>query len=111
MTAITRKRGDTYDEQFAIRNEATGAAINIAGCSFLLTVDPEKAPTSSANNLFQSTGVIVDATAGTVKFPISSPQADHVGKFFYDVQMTDAEGKKRTVQADKFTFLQDITKT
>lgn len=110
MTEISRKRGDTYDEQFTIKNEATGAAINIAGCSFLLTVDPSKAPASSDGNLFQSAGVIVDAAAGTVKFPISAPQADHVGKYFYDVQMTDAEGKKRTVHADKWTLTQDITK-
>jgi len=33
-----------------------------------------------------------------------------VGGFYYDVQMTDGAGRKRTVLAGKYKYVQDITK-
>jgi hypothetical protein len=109
MTAITRFRGDTNpDTGFAAIG---GVAIDITGCSFILTVDPEKAPADATNNLFALTGVIVDAPTGEVKFPITDLQANQTpGTYYYDIQMIDSGGEKRTIALDKYTFKQDITK-
>lgn len=110
MTNITRKRGDTYADEFIIKSKATGAAINITGYTFTLTVDPESAPEDASNNLFSLTGTILDAAAGRVEFAPTALQADHVGKFFYDVQMVDGAGRKRTIVSAQYNFVQDIGK-
>lgn len=109
MTDITRKRGDTYSIEFVILEDDT--PLDITGCTFILTVDPSKAPTDDTTKLFSLTGVILDAAAGSVSFTPTEEEADHVGKFFYDVQLVDGAGKKRTVAAGKFVLVQDITKT
>lgn len=110
MTDITRVRGDTAKIRRRITVEATGLPVDITGCSFLLTVDPEKKPLTSTNNLFQLTGTIVDALDGVVAFPITATQADEIGKYYYDIQMTNPDAELLTIDSGKFTFTQDITK-
>lgn len=111
MTAITRKRGDTYAERITVINKETQAVIDITGCSFVLTVDPERAPATSANNLFSLTGTVTDAVNGVVEFAPSAVQADQVpGTYYFDIQMTDGAGKKRTIDLDKWVVVQDISK-
>ncbi len=110
MTDITRKRGDTYADEFVFKSKSTRVPINVTGYTFLLTVDPEKAPADNTNNLYQLTGTILDAAAGRVEFAPSALQADHVGNYFYDVQMVDGAGRKRTVTGGKYKYQQDITK-
>lgn len=109
MTAITRYRGDTApDTGYAAID---GVALNVTGCSFKLTVDPEKAPVSDANNLFSLSGEAVDPLTGKIKFPITDIQADQPpGKYWYDIQMIDGAGLKRTIALDRYIILQDITK-
>ena len=111
MTDITRKRGDTYAEEKEVISATTGLPMNISGYSFLLTVDPAEKPTDDANNVFQVTGVITDATNGLVEFAPSPAQADrYPGVYFYDIQMTDGDGRIRTIETGKYTVEQDITK-
>jgi hypothetical protein len=111
MTDITRKRGDTYADEFVLKSKKTQLPLDITGCSFLLTVDPTAAPVDASANLYQLTGVIVGAgTDGRVSFAPNDSQANQLGKFFYDVQMIDASGKKRTVDSGKYIYTQDITK-
>lgn len=110
MSDITRKRGDTYADEFVLKNKKTKAPLDITGYTFVLTVDPEKAPLTDDNNLYSLTGVILDAANGRVEFAPSEMQADRVGNFFYDMQMVDGAGRKRTVAAGKYVFRQDITK-
>jgi len=107
---ICRKRGDTYPITFTIKDSA-GGVVNISGFSYLLTVDPEEEPTTSANNLFQLTGVIPLGTDGKVTFTMTSMQADQVpAEYFYDIQQTDGASALRTVVKSSWTFEQDITK-
>lgn len=110
MTDITRKRGDTYADEFIIKSKTTKLPINIAGYTFTLTVDPSKAPVDDTDNLYQLTGTIIDAANGRVEFVPSAEQADNVGSFFYDVQMIDGVGRKRTIVSAKYKYEQDITK-
>lgn len=103
-------RGDTVAWTFTVQNSA-GVATDITGATFLLTVDPDPAPTTSAANLFQLTGTVTDAPNGVVEFAMSPTQADQVPSvYFFDLQMTDVTGAIRTLAKGKFEFRQDITK-
>jgi hypothetical protein len=111
MTIITRKRGDTYAETIIVVTAGTTTPIDVTGCTFLLTVDPAKAPADNTNNLFDIVGTILDAPAGEVEFAPSALDADQLpGTYYYDIQMTDGAGRVRTVALDKWVVTQDITK-
>lgn len=110
MTDITRKRGDTYADEFIIKSKTTKLPINIAGYTFTLTVDPSKTPADDTNNLYQLAGTILDAANGRVEFAPTAMQADQVGAFYFDVQMIDGAGRKRTIEGGKYKYEQDITK-
>lgn len=107
---ITRTRGDTYPDQITVLSQATGEPINITGYSFALTVDANSDPVSSATNLYSLVGVIIDGPNGVVEFSPSAVQADLVGEYFYDIQMTDTNGKKRTIVKGRYVYEQDVTK-
>lgn len=106
---LTFQRGDTIRWTFTILNPST--PIDVTGYSFLLTVDPSSAPVNSSMNLFQLSGVLLDAPNGIVQFSMSPTQSDQVpGEYFYDLQMTDVAGSIRTIAKGSFSFEQDITK-
>jgi hypothetical protein len=105
---IERKRGDTWPIEITVN--ADSVPLDVTGTSFILTVDPSKAPTSNTTNLFQLNGVVTNGPNGRVAFTPTPSQVDRVGKFFYDIQMTDGTGAKRTVAEGKFILTQDITK-
>lgn len=110
MGTITRYRGDTAADEFTIQDEA-GQPVNITSCSFILSVNTLKNPPDGTTELFRVTGTILDAPNGVVEFTPSSLQANQSpGKYFYDVQMTDAGGRIRTIDKGLYKFLQDITK-
>jgi hypothetical protein len=109
MSQITRYRGDTWPIKMTILRD--DEPMDITDCSFILTVDSKKQPTDELTNLFQLTGVIEgDPTDGIVLFEPSEVDVDRIGKFYYDVQVEDTSGKKRTIAKDRFVLTQDITK-
>lgn len=110
MSDLTRRRGDSYADEFIIKDRDTGLAIDITGCTFVMTVDPAKEPSDALNNLFTVSGTILDAVNGRVEFAPTATQTDHVGQFYYDIQMTDGAGRKRTVVLAKYKLTQDISK-
>ena len=110
MAKISRFRGDTAPIIGTVNlNEQ---ALNVTGCTFVLTVDPAKTPAAATNNVFALTGTVVSAAAGTLSFPITLAQANALvpGTYYYDIQMVDAAGYKRTIALDAFVVLQDIGK-
>ena len=110
MTAITRKRGDTYAETITI-TDTRRVPIDITGYTFRLTVDQQEAPVDTSTNLFSVAGTILDAAAGTVEFALTAQQADRApGTYYYDLQLTDGAGRIRTVALDKWVVVQDISK-
>ena len=111
MSDIERKRGDTYADEFTIKSATTGLPINITGYTFTMTVDPSKTPADATGNLYALTGTILDAPNGRVEFAPTVMQANQTpGVYYYDVQMVDGAGRKRTIVAGKYTYKQDITK-
>lgn len=104
---IKRYRGDTHP--IAVNITTRAGAVDITGWSLTFSVSAEPTP-AAADYVFQLTGTIDSATAGTAHFDLTEAQADLVGDYYYDIQVTDAGGKKRTVKKGKITFMQDINK-
>lgn len=85
---VTRYTGDTFPEKFELVDEA-GTAIDITGRTFVLTVNSEQNPGSGDPDLYQLTGSIVDAEAGTFEFPVSAGQSlSDAGDYHFDIRMT-----------------------
>ena len=110
MTDITRKRGDTYADEFIIKSKTTKLPCASTGSTSTPPVDPPKTPADDRDNLYQHTGTILDAANGRVEFAPTAMQADQVGAFYFDVQMIDGAGRKRTIEGGKYKYEQDITK-
>jgi hypothetical protein len=110
MSKIRRRRGDTFAHRIAVTDEDTGEPVDITGFTFKMTVDPEQAPADGANNIWQVAGAIVDAPAGVVGFSPDAGEADNVGDFFYDIEMTNTLSKSETIDAGPFELIQDISK-
>jgi hypothetical protein len=109
-TTISRYRGDTAADEFTIVDE-DGAAVDITGYSFVLTVNTLKNPPDDTTELYAIAGDIVDAPNGVVEFVPTDIQADqNPGKYYYDVQMTDAQSRIRTVVKGTYKYTQDISK-
>jgi hypothetical protein len=76
-----------------------------------MTIDPKKDPVDDTDNILQMAGTALDE--GRVKFEMSEAEADITpGTYYYDVQITDADGKISTPEdsCGKFKIVQDITK-
>jgi hypothetical protein len=101
-------RGDSTAFSFNLQDQA-GSAIDIAGFTFLLTVDPSDAPADDTGNLFQISGTITDGPGGVVQFAPTPANNTPPGDYFFDVEWT-ATGAIRTIIKGKYTIKQDITK-
>jgi hypothetical protein len=107
---IMRFRGDTRPDTCTITTVGTQDATNISGCSFLLTISTAQNPIDTSTQLYQINGAIVDAINGVVEFSPTLSQADRVGFFYYDIQMTDTYGNIHTLCKGAYVYQQDITK-
>jgi len=91
--------------------DSAGALVDLTGASFILTVNEEEDPDADELAEFSLVGVVAAPLTGVVEFTLSESSADHVGRFFYDIQMTDVQGYIRTMMRGPFEMRQDITKT
>ena len=108
--AIFRRRGDTYAEPVTITDK-NGVPQDINGKAFVLTCSRVENPDDASAQLFQLVGNIVDGDNGQVEFPMTDDQADNLGEFFFDIEMSDSDGSnRRTVLKGPFVLGQDITK-
>src|SRR5687768_14672458 len=99
---IERYRGDT--KSFSVLLEDENGALNLTSCTIKLTVNSKPTPTDTTNQLFQLTGTVSDPTSGIVSFSLTSPQADNVGYFYHDIQITDATSAIITVNKGMFVM-------
>lgn len=109
--AITMYRGDSYPIGFTIKDKITKSPINLAGSTAKLTVTTAIAPIDDTLKVFDIVGVIDDdPSLGKLFFTPTTLNTGTVGKYFYDVQITGADGSVRTVAKSTFTINMDITK-
>lgn len=91
MTAIlnlTRTRGDTWPIKLTINNP-DGTPMDLTGKLVVMTVNSEEDPDDTTTQIFQIVGTVTDATAGQVEFHPTATQADNVGLFYFDVEVSD----------------------
>ena len=107
-TALTRFRGDTYP--FTIQVRLNGRVYDLTDCTLKMTVTSVEEPTTETPE-FALDGVVASpATLGLASFAPSAANVDLLGEYYYDIQVTDANGYKHTPIKDTLTFTQDITK-
>jgi len=110
MTDIIRYRGDTAADEITVQTSA-GAAVNIAGFTFILTVNSLENPPDNVTELYSIVGAILVEAAGTVEFVPTAPNADQKpAEYYYDIQMTDGAGRIKTIAKGMYTYTQDISK-
>ena len=111
---IEYSRGDSYYIVLWLKDNVTKEYIDITGYTFLMTVDPDKAPIDDTNNIFQLEGLVDPdqvTNRGKFSFKPTEIESDATGKLYYDIQFVDPDGNKRTfVKGFKFILDQDITK-
>ena len=117
---IEYKRGDTKPIVFLLwEDKAAGTALDIAGFTFRFTVNKKKEPVAGTDEPeFTLVGEIVTPTTdGKVRFLPSSSNSNleptnEASKieYYYDFEVTDAEGLVGTEIIDKFKLIQDISK-
>lgn len=105
---IIRKRGDTYPDEISVA--LNGSTADLTGCSLKLTLNREKYPVNTDNQVYQIDGIIDAPLTGVVKFAPTLLQSDQVGSFYYDIQLTDQLGIIRTIKSGIYEYKQDITK-
>ena len=106
---ITRRRGDTYPDVIKISAPSGGAA-DLTGCTVVMTLNSKKEPPDDTTQVYQLMASIADPLSGIVEFAPNSTQADLVGFYYFDIQMTDMLGVIRTIQTGTYEYKQDITK-
>jgi hypothetical protein len=107
---ITRKRGDTKADVFSLTNPETWEPANLTGCSLRLVVDSRREPDDETTQEYEIVGVVEDPLSGKVSFAPTLEQADLVGTYFYEVELTDAFGGVLTPVGGKYVYQQDIAK-
>jgi hypothetical protein len=103
---ICLTRGDTQPFGFELEDE-NNVARNLAGYSYVLTVNTESDPTTNTNEVFNVVGSI---SGNVVSFNLNSSEADQLGVLFYDFQETDPSSAILTLAKGDIDWGQDITK-
>ena len=88
--SLSRTRGDTYPIRMTMTNP-DGTPMDLTNKQVILTANTEEDPIDTTNQVFQIVGTITDAEAGTVEFAPTLEQADNVGLFYFDVEVSDVE--------------------
>jgi len=111
IPTITFYRGDVYPKQITLTDKKTGQPIDLTGMILTLTVNTEKEPLTTDNQLFQITGVLEDAVKGVVLFTPSVGDNDLLkAKYYFDVSAVAGATFKKTMLKGVWEILQDINK-
>lgn len=105
---ICVKRGDRRTQRFKLLSG--GVAVDIAGMSAKLAVNPEPDPEDTVGQLFEIAGVPSSPTSlGYFDFTPSAPQSlQEPDVYFYEVQITDTTGKKITIAQGQWKVDADL---
>jgi len=104
---IERFRGDTTPIRVKITKKKV--PLDISGFTFLLTVHTNQMPDGN-DYAIQVAATIEDGPGGLILFDLQAEEVDRVGLFYYDMQLTDTQGKVLTFKVGTMKFKQDITK-
>ena len=104
--------GDSYPITFFIKNSSTNVPINLTGCTAKLTVDSLRYPPDDTTNVFSVDAVLdSDPETGIMSFtPTTLNTSIDPKKYYYDVEITDADSNIKTIAKSTLTIVMDITK-
>lgn len=105
-------RGDFYPKVMTIKDKATKIPVDLTGATLVMTVNTEKDPVDTTNELFKISGVIdADPTTGKVSFTPTAENTDQPkAKYWYDISMETAGVSARTIVKAPFVISMDIGK-
>ena len=103
---VERRRGDDYDHEIVV-TDGNGKPLTLTTETFRLGISSTEEPTG-APDILDAAGTITDAANGEVAFTI--PDSIALGDYFYDIEMTQVDSKKRTIMAGQWNLTQDISK-
>lgn len=111
-STITVKRNNDLSLTLTVTDKATGNAIDITDYSFHFAVKKDRsAPDEDA--LFPVVDVTThtDPTAGKTAIPINADdtKGKDIGKYYYDILMIDADGKRQSSKTGDFVLAQEVT--
>lgn len=106
---IERYRGDTYPIDILVK-DSSGNSIDVAGHAFVLTASTDKFPEDTSSQVFSINGNLNELVDGSVSFPVSLVNADNLGSYYFDIEMTDSDLNVRTIAKGEIVFIQDISK-
>lgn len=92
--------------------DSAGAAVNVTGNTFVLTVNSDNNPTDLLTQMFQVTATLENALTGLIYFLITGPNAaTAVGNYYYDIQWTDANGETETLEKGEYVICARINQS
>ncbi len=111
ITIIPYYRGDNEPIGITFTNETTKQPIDFSGCTIVFTLNSEESPENTDNELFKIIGIIVDVDSGKVEFPPTPTDFDlPIATYYFDIQRTNAAGKKKTIGEGEVDLKQDKNK-
>lgn len=113
MSEINKYRGDTKPIVFKLwEDKDAGTPLDITNFTFKFTVNSLQDPTASDTPVFSLVGAIITpASDGRVRFLPSANNMDiDPAIYFFDFEVTDADGFISTEMKDRFILTQDISK-
>lgn len=107
---LERVRGDTKPFKIRLTDVDTGGYLDVAGYAAKWSINSDKNPTTTDDQVFTATGVPVNPTTdGIIEFAVAAFDITP-GTYFYDVEVTDSAGKLDTIIKSKIKIIQDISK-
>ena len=99
-------RGDNPTIVVTLTDASDNTAIDLTGASAVLTVNTLEYPVDTSTQVFQLAGAIqAPATGGIIHFQPTTAQANQSpGCYFYDVQVTFADGTRRTLGIGEWEY-------
>jgi hypothetical protein len=104
---LNRTRGDTSADVITVSYNTL--PVDLAGCTAVMTLNTLRNPVDTTSQIYQVPGVI-SLFDSSISFSPTAEQANQVGFFYYDIQLTEANGAVRTLVKDAYNYVQDITK-
>lgn len=102
-------RGDNKTVELTL-TDSDSNAIDLSGLTVILTVNSDDEPSDITDQVFQLTGTVTDGPNGVVQFKPTTTQAVQSPEtYFYDIQVTLADGTRLTPVIGKWKYTIDYS--
>jgi len=109
MNVFYMFRGDDKIYELTVVDKQTESPVDITGCTIKMTWKEKK---TDETYFLQKTFTLTDPANGKAEVTIDAADTSQLTErkeFFFDVEITKADGKKETLLEGKFIVLLDVT--